>query len=328
MHVASSMLRHPRFLPRPPYALVPLALLLAACAGDAEPERQAGDIAPDSAAAVAASNAPGIAVEGFSGPESALHDERADVYLVSNLDGVPDARDGNGFISRVSPEGEILELRWIDGGSEGVTLNAPKGMAFNGDTLVVSDIDVVRLFDRGSGEPLGQWPVDGASFLNDVTVGSDGTVYVSDMGVRFEGGGRVDTGTTAVHAFGRDGSRRTLQTGDLAQINGLAAADGRLYGVTNGTGRIFMIEGGALTELPELPGLRLDGIVVTPDGLLISDWDTETVYLLRDNGSIATIARNIPSPADIGIDRKRGRVLIPSLMTNRLLLAPIPDVQP
>jgi hypothetical protein len=265
----------------------------------------------------------GLTVGGFSGPESALHDPAADVYLVSNIDGQPAAKDGNGFISRVSPAGEIVDLRWIDGATDGVTLHAPKGLGLLGDTLIVADIDHVRLFDRVSGAPIDDWAVDGATFLNDVTVSAGGTIYVSDTGVRFEGGEREDTGTSGIHAFAGDGSRRTVDTGDLTGINGLAAAGGRLYGVSSGSGRIFVIEDGTLADLPELPGLGLDGIVVTDQGLLISDWDTETVYLLRENGSVSAVVRNVPSPADIGIDRSRDRLLIPGLTTDQLLLAPL-----
>jgi len=90
-----------------------------------------------------------------------------------------------------------------------------------------------------------------------------------------------------------------------------------------GTGKVFLIENGVLSELPELPGLNLDGLIVMDDGLLVSDWDTETVYLLRENGSISAVVRNVTSPADIGIDRRRNRLLIPGLTTGQVLLAPL-----
>ena len=80
---------------------------------------------------------------GFSTPESVLYDPEADVYLVANIHGGPSARDGNGFISRLSPEGEVIALKWIDSAAEGVTLDAPKGMALVGERLFVADIDVV-----------------------------------------------------------------------------------------------------------------------------------------------------------------------------------------
>jgi hypothetical protein len=297
--------------------------VLVGCADDSEVDDVSEAVAPAGEAATSAVAGPGVTVDGFSEPESALHDPAADVYLVSNVNGPVAAKDGNGFISRVSPAGEILDLRWIDGATDGVTLHAPKGMGLLGDTLIVADIDYVRLFDRVSGEPIDDWAVDGATFLNDVAVSPGGTIYVSDTGVRFDGEEPEDSGTSGIHAFSGDGSRRTVDTGDLTGINGLAASGRRLYGVSYGSGRIFVIEDGTLSELPELPGLGLDGIVVSQHGLLISDWDTETVYLLRENGSVSAVVRNVPSPADIGADRSRDRLLIPRLTTGQLLLAPL-----
>lgn len=303
--------------------LFPLVYVVA-CGRDEAAEDERAETTPAAAESTAAAvEGSGVTIEGFSQPESVLHDSEADVYLVSNIAGDPGAKDGEGFISRVSPAGEILELRWIDAADDDVELNAPKGMGLLGDTLVVADIDAVRLFDRDSGAPIATWPVDGASFLNDVAVAPNGTIYVSDMGVVFSGGEAKDTGTTAIHAFSPDGSHRTLDIDDEKGINGLAASGARLYGVTYGTGKIFRIENGVLAELPELPGLHLDGVIVMDDGLLISDWDTETVYLLRGNGSISAVVRNVTSPADIGIDRIRSRLLIPGLMTGQVLLAPL-----
>src|SRR2546426_4066753 len=92
-------------------------------------------------AAATAPMAPPILVSGgFQTPESIFYEARSDIYLVSNINGDPTAADGNGFISRVAPDGRILELKWIDGTRPGVRLNAPKGMAVAGDTLYVSDI--------------------------------------------------------------------------------------------------------------------------------------------------------------------------------------------
>lgn len=310
--------------------MIPLCLFLtlAVACGDrseSEAESDSGDVVESADQLEFPDD--GIVVSGFAGPESVLHDTRADLYLVSNINGHALAADDNGFISRVSPDGMILDLKWIDGASDDVTLNAPKGLGLNGDTLIVADIDVVRLFDRESGAPIGEWAVDGATFLNDVAVAPDGTVYVSDSGVRFGESGPEDTGSAAIHVFGPDGSHHTLEAGDVSRINGIAERDGRVYGVGSfGSGAIFSVMGRSRTELPPLPGMDLDGVIVMDDGnLLISAWDTETVYLLRPNGSASAVARNVESPADIGIDRARNRLLIPDLRTDRVLLAPLPD---
>src|SRR5207245_200099 len=109
---------------------------------------------------------PTLVSGGFQTPESILYEPRSDVYLVSNINGDPTASDGNGFISRVAPDGRILELKWIDGTRPGVRLNAPKGMAVAGDTLYVSDITAIRMFDLRTGAPKGAVVILGSTFLN------------------------------------------------------------------------------------------------------------------------------------------------------------------
>src|SRR5512145_1137124 len=118
-------------------------------------------------------------VEGFRTPESALHDAAQDIYLVSNINGRANARDNNGFISRVKPDGAVENLRFIEGGRNGATLNAPKGLALVGDTLWVADIDMVRAFDARTGAPLDSVDLAAhdAVFLNDVAVAVTGALY-------------------------------------------------------------------------------------------------------------------------------------------------------
>src|SRR5262245_19992516 len=72
---------------------------------------------------------------GFKEPESALFDPQRNVIYVSNVAGDAKAKDGIGFISKVSPDGKLIELEWVKG------LNGPKGLVMNGNKLYVSDID-------------------------------------------------------------------------------------------------------------------------------------------------------------------------------------------
>ena len=74
-------------------------------------------------------------IAGFLTPESVLHDTTQDIYFVSNINGSPTAKDNNGFISRVRPDGAVENLKFIEGGKNGVTLHGPKGLALWGDTL-------------------------------------------------------------------------------------------------------------------------------------------------------------------------------------------------
>ena len=112
-------------------------------------------------------------------PESVVYAPKQDVLFVSNIEGKPDQKDQNGFISKVSPlNGSIVELNWITG------LNAPKGMAVydNGSSskLYVSDITDLVEIDIESGEIINRFNAPGSAFLNDVVSDDQGNIYVSD----------------------------------------------------------------------------------------------------------------------------------------------------
>ncbi|MEX0324383.1 MAG: SMP-30/gluconolactonase/LRE family protein [Puniceicoccaceae bacterium] len=110
----------------------------------------------------------------FEVPESVCLDPDKKLVYVSNISGSPSEKDGNGFISKVSLEGEVLELKWITG------LNAPKGMAVQGRFLYVTDIDVLVRINRETGEILNRYPAKGALFLNDVAADKKGNVITGD----------------------------------------------------------------------------------------------------------------------------------------------------
>ncbi len=274
--------------------------------------------APPTATAVApeptpATGAPGFLLEGvgFETPESVLYDPEADVYLVANIHGDPSARDGNGFISRLSPQGEVIELKWIDGTAEGVTLNAPKGMALAGDRLFVADIDVVRVFNRETGEWLDDIPVPGARFLNDLDSAKD--VAASEAGTVYA----TDSGTGVVHRIRPDGSLERV--GWVNNPNGIQAR-GETILVTGGNNQIFRL-GDDGTWIPEYeaPAGGLDGLILLDDGsLLVSSWMGSAVYLFDIAGQVTELFSGINAPADIGFDTKRNVVLIPHFEDDRV----------
>lgn len=76
-------------------------------------------------------------VEGFSGPEAVRYDPELDVYFVSNFNGEVSG-DANGFVSKVSTEGEIDVLEFMRG-SERWPLHGPRGMARAACTSMSAD---------------------------------------------------------------------------------------------------------------------------------------------------------------------------------------------
>ena len=146
---------------------------------------------------------------GLAGPESVLYDPEQDVYFISNINGGLLDKDNNGFISRVDANNLAVNLKWVEGGKNGVTLDGPKGMAIAGDTLYVSDVSAVRKFNRRTGAVEGEIALPGATTINDMT--TDGKrVWVSDTAVVPASGGTFfASGTDAVWQIENDHARRS-----------------------------------------------------------------------------------------------------------------------
>jgi sugar lactone lactonase YvrE len=279
------------------------------------------------------STAPGrtATVSGFKTPESVRYDSAGDVFYVSNINGSPVAKDNNGFISRMKPDGTIDSLELIAGGRDGVTLNAPKGLALVGDTLWVADIDAVRAFNVHTGAVVATVDLTSfhAVFLNDVCVGGDGAIYVTDTGMK-------PSGDAMTHVAGADRIFRI----DAAHHATIALASDSLHwpnGITwDASGNRFIVV--PYDKVPQIlawrPGTpqpviigygsgQYDGVELLADRrLVITSWADSTISI-RD-GNVRTAIRELPSPADIGIDTRRMHVAVPLLTKDRVEILTIP----
>ncbi len=252
---------------------------------------------------------------GLATPESVFYDEARDRYLVSNVQGKPVDVDNNGFISELSPDGTVKTLKWIEGGKNKVTLNAPKGLALVGDVLYVADLDTVRMFDVKSGASKGAIKLPGAAFANDVAAADDGRVFVSDSGLKMEGSEFKGTGTDAVWVIEKGKPRTLAKSADLARPNGLVVSGKSVIVATFGSNEIYALdEKGQKGESTKLPKGSLDGIVALGGDLLVSSWEASTVYRGKMGGTFEPVLTSLKSPADIGFDKKRNRVLVPRFM--------------
>ena len=277
------------------------------------------------AGALAAACAPS-APPGFDGPWSALHDAAADVYLVSSVNGLPLAKDGNGYVSRVRPDG-AMERHWLRGGADGVTLHAPKGMAIHAGVLHVADIDVVRRFDASSGAPRGETAIPGAAFLDDVAVGPDGSVYVSDRGVGEAPGSA--TGTDAIWRIAPDGALSALAKGEaLGQPSALVARPQGLYVVGCLRGDFAQIDyRGVRTELATAPTAQLVGLARVEDaagaGWIAASQAGQCLYRFDAKGGVQRLPGAPIVAGDIALDAARGRMLVPVFAADRLQVLPL-----
>ena len=239
----------------------------------------------------------------FKVPESVLYLPKTGYIYVSNVNGKPAAKDGNGFISLLNQKGEILKLKWAVG------LNAPKGMAIKGKHLFVSDIDRLAEIDLRTGKIVRFFPAPGAKFLNDVVVGPDGKIYVTD------------TGLGAVFIL-QSGKLQVWKKDPLLKgANGLATwkdilligANGHLLEGNPKTGKLYVI-----ARVPR----GIDGLVPLGKGrYIVSDWygEIRLIYQQGEQWVLSNTTKEHINAADLGFIRSKKIILIPTFYDNRVI---------
>ncbi len=223
-------------------------------------------------------------------PESVLNDK--DGLYVSLIDGAPWEADGKGEIARLDKSGKIVNAAWATG------LNAPKGMGLWEKKLYVADISDVVVIDA-SGKIESKIPVEGAQGLNDITIDSRGTVYVSDskLGAIYE----IKNG------------KSTLYMNDLKGVNGLKAVKGDLYILVGNA----ILKSGPDKKITAVAPMEIGGDGIEPVGngdFIVSCW-VGLIYYLGKDGKMQTMLDTRDqkkSTADIGYDPGSKTLYVPT----------------
>jgi sugar lactone lactonase YvrE len=305
--------------------LTALAVLVTACS---KPENATTDSATakaDSTPAAPAMFASAGATDSMKTPESVRYDADLDAFFVSNINGNPSQKDGNGFIARVDAGNTATVTMLAQGGKNGVTLNAPKGLAIVGDTLWVADIDAVRAFNKRTGAPVATVDLRSmkAQFLNDVVAGPDGAIYVTDTGILFDAnGGMTHPGHDRIFKItGRKATVAFASDSVLKAPNGIAwdGANGRfILGPFNDKVVTAWKAGDStVTAVGTGPG-GYDGVEVLSDGrILVTSWADSSVQVIA-NGAFRKVIGNVEGPADLAVDTKRNVVALPRFNAGRV----------
>jgi hypothetical protein len=252
---------------------------------------------------------------GFAHPESVDFDLAHGVFYVSSIGGGPLDKDGNGYISKVSKDGKMLEEKWISG------LNGPKGIVISGFKMFVSDIDQLIEIDTRT-KAVVKYDAAGAKFLNDTAIDAAGNVYVSDIakstiwqlqdgkmsvwydkpGMQNPNGLRVIRGNkllvagfgTGMHDDGAMDVNGNLFTIDLNTKELKAYGDGRPVGTLDGLERDYH------------------------GGFFATDFNHGALYDIHKDGSFDTILTLKPGSADMDANDFGTTVVIPQMLENQI----------
>ncbi len=247
-------------------------------------------------------------------PQNIIADD-GQVYYIANANGDPGTRENNGFISKANQEGKITDRHFIQGGQKSVTLHSPKEMSIIGNILYVADLDVVRGFEKTTGDPMVTIPFARfrAKSLTGLTADLQGKLYVSD----------AETNTIfQIHPSKDHSISEFIHDVKLSHPHGLAIhpRNGHLMGVGWDDGKVFEIdEQGVLHELFVNSFFsggfhNLDGIDFDRYGIMyISDLTAGKVWRIRPDLKKEAIAEFLLSPSGIGVDRVNHVILVPYL---------------
>ncbi|MEN8229785.1 MAG: ATP-binding protein [Bacteroidota bacterium] len=237
--------------------------------------------------------------------ESVLYDKTRQSLFVSCINGTPTDKNGKGFIAMLDLDGTVKSLEWV------TQLDAPKGMGIAGNLLFVADIDQLVIIDIEKAEIKEKIQVEGASFLNDIAVGTDGKVYFSDS----------DTGILWIYS---NGELKSWITEGLNRPNGLFVEETRVLLTSSGSQDLKIIDKSSgtfetvTTEIGAGDGVEFTG---KEGHYITSSWAGEIFLILPDYSKISLLKTSDQeiNSADIGFNQKSQVVYVPTFFDNRVV---------
>ncbi|WP_397363089.1 SMP-30/gluconolactonase/LRE family protein [Olleya sp. R77988] len=236
--------------------------------------------------------------------EAVRFNAEKNVVYVSNMGAVPpDAKDGDGTLSILYTNGKVLTQNWVTG------LNAPKGINIYNGKLYVADIDEVVKIDVETGTIEKHIKIEGAKFLNDLDIDTNGNVFVTD------------TRNNKIHKITND-KVSVWKTFTDFNPNGIFVEDNRILAVSYSKGDFIAIDKVTKKEKLLASGINGgDGIVSIAEGYIISTWPGEVYFASKHlKGEVATKILDTKdakiNAADISIIPKTNVLLIPTFFAN------------
>jgi len=241
--------------------------------------------------------------DGLNVPESACYNSTEGIIYVSNIVGMHNIKDGEGFLSKLNGKGEFITKEWVTG------LNAPKGIGCTKNKLFVTDIDQVVEVDLTSGKVTNTYRNSKSKSLNDVTIASDGTVFISD------------SGGNCIFQIGKDSLEVFLQSDQLEKMNGILAEGNLLYMGSKDNFISVDKKSKAIRILVENTGY-LDGIVKVGKNKFVTSDFKGKVQLIEPGKDIEVLMNTTDlkiNAADLGYISSQNLLLVPTFLDNKVV---------
>ena len=233
-------------------------------------------------------------------PESAFYNTFDNTIYVSNIVGKFNEKDGIGYISKINLQGEIIQKEWVSG------LNAPKGMYFTRSKLFVTDFDRVLEIEMPSGKILKEYKNSHSKDLNDVSIASNGRVYVTD------------SGSDCLFVVGKDSLEVFIQSKQVEGMNGIYSEGDVIYIGAGGNLLAINTNTKSISVLATNAGY-LDGLIkVGKNTFITSNW-SGTVQLLVPGKPPEKLLESKTHAADLEYIPSRHLLLVPTFTENTLV---------
>jgi hypothetical protein len=250
---------------------------------------------------------------GFATPESVSYDPGTNALYVSNINSPDMSANGQGYISQLGLDGKVLKEKFAEG------LNAPKGTFVRDGILYVAGVEEVVEIDLASGAVRTRHAVPGATFVNDVAVADDGTIYATETmqnAIYTIKGGTVaqlvtDPGLAGANGIIIDGNRLLVATlGDLSGgFENLKPSNVKAVDIATKT----------VTDYGSAePVGTLDGIEALAGAVLVTDNGAGRLIRVAGDGTVAPIGDTGPGSADFEYVEGESLAVIPLLNSSEV----------
>ncbi len=240
----------------------------------------------------------------FSTAESVIYDEKNDVLYVSSFDQTKKYGQGKQFISKISPTGKMLELKWID------ELNQPLGMFIYKEKLYISERKNIVEVDIKAGRIIKRIPMPESMFINDLSIDKKGDIYVSD------------SRKNAIFKISNGKVEEWLSGEEVKDPNGLFVNGDKLIFGNSGDSKVKSadLKTKEIKTIANFSKGIIDGIKADEKGNhIVSIWQG-AIYRITQKGKVTKLYENNNSKcADFEYIAKKKLLLIPTFENNSII---------